>query len=110
MARTNEYGMSEAQAARRLLQERLGSSRDIGTPEINRAISHRARWENALGADLGGVRVHDNPRAHDLSRELSAEAFTGGQDIFFAPGRRHHGEDLLDHELAHAVQQVQGRP
>ncbi len=111
MAETFENGMSEAQEARRFIHERFGASGTvIGTPEINRAIHNRDRWERALGADLGDVRVHHHSRHHHHGRELGAEAFTRGQDIFFAPGHRAGGDNLLGHELAHVIQQRQGRP
>lgn len=69
----------------------------------------RAAMEGAIGADFSGVRVHADGQAHALNEDLSARAFTTGQDIFFrqgeyAPGRA-EGQRLLAHELAHVVQQ-----
>lgn len=69
----------------------------------------RAQMEPALGADLGGVRVHADQRAHNLNQALDARAFTTGSDVFFrqgqyAPGSP-EGRELLAHELTHVVQQ-----
>ncbi len=69
----------------------------------------RGKMEAALGADFSAVRVHVGPQAE----RIGAIAFTMGTDIYFAPGRFQpdtaHGQQLLGHELAHVVQQRQGR-
>ena len=69
----------------------------------------RAQMEPALGADFSGVRVHTGSQADTLNRDLSARAFTTGQDIFFKQGEyspgSSSGRELLAHELTHVVQQ-----
>jgi len=69
----------------------------------------RGSMEQALGADLGGVRVHTGARSDQLNRSLQAAAFTSGQDIFFRRGAyppvSPRGTALLAHELTHVVQQ-----
>lgn len=69
----------------------------------------RGKMEAALGADFSAVRVHVGPQAD----RIGAVAFTLGTDIYFAPGRYQpdtpQGQQLLGHELAHVVQQRQGR-
>lgn len=69
----------------------------------------RGKMEAALGANFNDVRVHVGPQAE----RIGAVAFTIGSDIYFAPGRFQpetvHGQQLLGHELAHVVQQRQGR-
>lgn len=69
----------------------------------------RSRMEAALGADFSAVRVHVGPQAE----RIGAIAFTVGNDIYFAPGRFQpdtiQGKQLLGHELAHVMQQRQGR-
>jgi hypothetical protein len=66
----------------------------------------------ALGHDLSGVQVHADTKADTLSRELNAEAFTTGQDVFFRQGAYDPGSDsgreLIAHELTHVVQQGTG--
>lgn len=69
----------------------------------------RAPLEETLGADLSGVRVHDDTQADQFNRALRANALTTGSDIFFrrgtyAPGSR-AGDALLTHELVHVLQQ-----
>jgi hypothetical protein len=69
----------------------------------------RGNMEAALGADFSNVRVHVGPQAG----RIGATAFTIGTDIYFAPGRFQpdtvQGKQLLGHELAHVIQQRQGR-
>ncbi|MEU4156364.1 DUF4157 domain-containing protein [Actinoplanes sp. NPDC026670] len=74
----------------------------------------RAFLEPRLGADLTGVRVHDDSLAGSLSNQLSARAFTYRNHVFFArgqyqPGTR-EGVQLLAHELTHTIQQGQSKP
>lgn len=72
----------------------------------------RREFEGGFGADLSGVRVHDDPAAHALSQTLNAHAFTTGRDIFFAAGAyaptTTGGRWLLAHELGHVVQHGTG--
>lgn len=67
------------------------------------------KMEQSFGADFSGVRVHEGPEA----AAMGAQAFTQGTDIHFAPGRYdpfgHGGQELIGHELAHVVQQSEGR-
>jgi Domain of unknown function (DUF4157) len=67
----------------------------------------------ALQSDLSGVRVHTSPAADQLNRQLSAKAFTTGQDIFFRQGayepHSSGGQELIAHELTHVVQQSSGQ-
>lgn len=84
--------------------DRLDRSRGGGTSLTG---ATRAAFEGALGTDLGSVRLHTGPAAAELNRQVSARAFTIGQDIFFAGGApdlaTESGQHLLAHELAHAV-------
>ena len=85
---------------------RLGLANGGGKP-LARTV--RGKMEAALGADFSAVRVHVGPQAD----RIGAVAFTLGTDIYFAPGRFQpdtpQGQQLLGHELAHVVQQRQGR-
>ncbi len=69
----------------------------------------RGQFEGFFGVDLGGVRLHADSKAAELSRSLGAEAFTVGNDVFFGEGRftpgSSSGMGLLAHELTHVVQQ-----
>jgi len=68
----------------------------------------RSRFEAGLGADLSAVRVHTGAPAARLSRQLGANAFTHGRDIFFGPGRTPGFNALTAHELGHVLQQAGG--
>lgn len=69
--------------------------------------AERAPFEQAFGADLGGVRIHTDPAAARSAQQLGARAYTRGSDIAFAPGEYAPGSEagrrLLAHELAHAA-------
>jgi hypothetical protein len=70
--------------------------------------SVRRFFEPRFGRDFGGVRVHTDALAVELSQALRAEAFTYGKDIYFnahrfAPSST-EGRSLLAHELAHTIQ------
>jgi hypothetical protein len=70
----------------------------------------RRPLERFFGTGFSDVRVHASSPA---APELGAAAYTQGADIHFAPGRFDPGSDrgqrLIAHELAHVVQQRQGR-
>jgi hypothetical protein len=71
------------------------------------------RMEAAFGTDLSDVRIHTGGDADGLAQDLNATAFTTGDHIFFGagayqPGTR-TGDELLAHEMAHVVQQREGR-
>ncbi|MDF2837001.1 MAG: hypothetical protein K0Q63_2641, partial [Paenibacillus sp.] len=69
----------------------------------------QAKMERTMGADFSGVRIHTGHQAG----AVGALAFTQGTDIHFAPGQYKpdspSGQKLLGHELAHVVQQKEGR-
>jgi len=66
--------------------------------------------ERMLRSDFGDVRFHAGPAAAETARDLNAEAFTIGQDVFF--GKEQYdpttpqGQGLIAHELTHVVQQT----
>jgi hypothetical protein len=70
----------------------------------------RQKLEPHFGADLSGVRLHTDGEAATLNRELNAQAFTIGNDIFMAEGKydptSSEGQGLLAHELTHVGQQT----
>lgn len=67
------------------------------------------KMESLFGTSFADVRVHVGLQA----RQIGAQAFTLGTDLYFAPGQYDpasaHGQRLLGHELTHVVQQRQGR-
>jgi len=68
--------------------------------------------ETRFNADFSNVRIHQGPAAAELSGELSAQAFTVGNDIYFNTGKyspeTSAGKHLLAHELTHTLQQAKG--
>lgn len=89
--------------------QRINRERGSGQP-MDEAVSKNIGGN--IGYDFSGVRVHTSPEAAGLSQELSAKAFTTGQDIFFSEGsydpHSSSGQELLAHELTHVVQQGTG--
>jgi len=65
-----------------------------------------------MGYDFSQVKVHASPESDALNRELGAEAFTTGKDIYFRQGaydpHSTGGQELLAHEMTHVVQQSGG--
>lgn len=69
----------------------------------------RSFMEPRFGANFGNVRIHTNQAAAQQSANLSANAFTIGEHIFFGQGRFEpqsaSGRELIAHELTHTIQQ-----
>src|SRR5713101_5471149 len=72
--------------------------------------SVRSFMEPRFNADFGAVRIHTGPAAHRSAEEISALAYTTGNNIVFRAGQYDAASDsgklLLAHELTHVVQQV----
>lgn len=72
-----------------------------------------AFMEPRFGYDFSHVRVHTDPKAATSSQSIQALAYTAGRDIVFSSGQysphTEQGKRLLAHELAHVVQQGEGR-
>jgi hypothetical protein len=71
-----------------------------------------AEMSRKIGSDFSGVRVHTDAQAVQMNREVGAQAFTYGSDIYFDTGKydpgSSKGKHLLAHELTHVVQQTGG--
>jgi len=87
------------------LESRLNASKGEGSP-LSEDV--RGFMEPRFGADLSGVRVHTGGEAVQMNRELGAQAFTHGSDVYFgalkspkSPGNN----ELTAHELTHVMQQ-----
>src|SRR5690606_6427939 len=65
--------------------------------------SAKSFMETRFGSDFSGVRVHTDNQAIQLSKELNAQAFTVGKNIFFNEGKyqpkSNSGKKILAHEL-----------
>ncbi|WP_081671084.1 DUF4157 domain-containing protein, partial [Sporocytophaga myxococcoides] len=69
----------------------------------------KAKMEAAFNADFSNVKIHEG----DKAASMGAWAYAQGENIHFAPGKYNPnstgGQELLGHELAHVVQQREGR-
>jgi len=99
--RTKGPADSQASEAHALLQ--------MSGPGRPMPAETRESMESSFGADFSSVRVSEGPEAS----AMGAQAFTQGERIHFEPGRYQPtstaGKSLLGHELAHVVQQREGR-
>jgi hypothetical protein len=68
----------------------------------------RGALESSLGADFGHVRIHDDSSARQAARDINAQAFTHGSDIWLGPGASQDDLRLMAHEATHVVQQSGG--
>ena len=103
------------------LQKKPESSRQTASPDIEKSLNsskgsgsplpHNTREEmgTSFGADFSGVRIHNDTSSQQMNKDLNAQAFTHGSDIYFNSGKYDTsstaGKHLLAHELTHVVQQ-----
>jgi hypothetical protein len=85
------------------LESQLNSSQGGGSPLPDEV---RTFMEPRFGADFSQVRVHTGSEAVQMNRELNAQAFTHGQDIYYGAGKAPARDNLTAHELTHVVQQA----
>ncbi|MDO6818883.1 DUF4157 domain-containing protein [Zobellia sp. 1_MG-2023] len=96
-------------------------SSDSGTSSLQDQLSTKAgsgaamdlktqsEMESGFGVDFSGVNIHTDSTAVQMNKDLNAQAFTHGNDIYFNEGKYDtnstSGKHLLAHELTHTVQQ-----
>jgi hypothetical protein len=79
---------------------------------VGKTLDHpvQRRMTNIFGAHFNDVQVHTGAEAAQATRQVGAEAFTLGSNIYFAPGRyqpdTQAGQALIGHELTHVIQQA----
>jgi len=87
-------------------EQSLSSTKGAGSalPDNTRQF-----MESRFQADFSGVRVHTGTYAESMSRQINAQAFTHGNDIYFNSSKYSPqsgaGSTLLAHELTHTIQQ-----
>lgn len=68
------------------------------------------RMQSSFGHDFSDVHIHTGEDSAAMNKELGAQAFTHGKDIFFNKDKYSpestEGKKLLAHELTHVVQQT----
>ncbi|PSN76555.1 hypothetical protein C8B47_26695 [filamentous cyanobacterium CCP4] len=91
------------------LQGRLNQRSRKGSPLPKTVQSF---MEPRFGQDFSQVRVHTDSSAVQMNKDLGAQAFTHGNDIYFNQGKyspgSSGGRELLAHELTHTIQQTGG--
>lgn len=85
------------------LESRLSSSKGGGSPLPDDV---QGFMEPRFGNKFDNVRVHTGDEAVQMNRELGAQAFTHGSDIYFGAGKAPGNNELTAHELTHVVQQT----
>ncbi|MGH9428723.1 MAG: DUF4157 domain-containing protein, partial [Terriglobia bacterium] len=108
--------------AKRMALQRQAAGPDT-TPELPESVhgvlnssggqpldkATRGTMEEKFDTDFGGVRVHTNEPSSHAANDISATAFTHGQNIYFSAGQYQpgtpSGDKLLAHELTHTIQQ-----
>ncbi len=88
------------------LSSRIENSSGKGNALSPKTLS---QMNHSFGFDLSHVRIHDDANAAAMNKELNAQAFTHGRDIYFDHGKYNPetsaGKFLLAHELTHVLQQ-----
>jgi hypothetical protein len=92
-------GSSQASGS---VENRLAGSKGGGSPLPNDV---RSFMESRFGADFSSVRVHTDSNAVQMTKELGAQAFAHGSDIYYGAGKSPGKDELTAHELTHIIQQ-----
>jgi hypothetical protein len=96
----------EANSVSDIVANKIQSTKGGGSvlPEATKSF-----MERRFGADFSNVKIHTGSYASQLSKDLNAQAFTVGNDIYFNEGKyqpeSNDGKHLLAHELTHTLQQ-----
>jgi len=84
------------------IESRLASSKGGGS-----ALPDNVRrfMEPRFGADFSNIKVHTDSNAVQMNKEVGAQAFAHGSDIYFGAGKSPGNNELTAHELTHTIQQ-----
>ena len=115
---------ADAMANKVMRMPQDGRSSGVGSARVTGSIAGRINsssageplapatrnfFESRFGTSLNGVRIHTGDESARLNTDVSAQAFTLGNDIFFGAGQyqpdTNSGRHLIAHELAHVLQQ-----
>ena len=84
----------------------LNGSKGSGSPLPSGV---KSQMETGFGTNFSNVRIHTDSSAVQMNRQIGAQAFTHGSDIYFNEGKfnpaSQSGQHLIAHELTHTVQQ-----
>jgi len=103
------------------LQAKQADASSIASPQLSSNIEssagsgtglpgHTLNEMNAsFGTNFNNVHIHNDSESARMNKELHAQAFTHGPDIYFDEGKYNpttaDGKFLLAHELTHVIQQ-----
>ncbi|MBD2014513.1 DUF4157 domain-containing protein [Microcoleus sp. FACHB-53] len=85
------------------VESQLNQSKGGGSPLPDEV---RSFMEPRFGTDFSQVRVHTDSTAVQMNKDLRAQAFAHGSDIYYGAGKSAAKDDLTAHELTHVVQQT----
>ncbi len=84
------------------------------TSSGGKPLQNAGFFEERMGADFSGVRVHTGSEAAKAAEGVQAKAFTLGRDVVFGEGQYRpetsDGQRLIAHELTHTIQQGSATP
>lgn len=91
------------------LSDQLNQSKGSGSTLSDNV---RSEMESSFGVNFSQVKIHTNSSAIQMNKNIGAQAFTHGSDVYFNEGKYNptsfQGKKLLAHELTHVVQQRGG--
>jgi hypothetical protein len=98
-----------------ITDESMGEISDVlSSPGFPMDYPTRQFMERRFGHDFADVQVHSDAIAAESARVLNARAYTIGSNIVFGEGQycpqTFEGKKLIAHELAHVLQQNNGKP
>lgn len=100
---------SQTSATPEKIQSQIENTRGSGMQIDEQTRSFMGK---RFGADFSNVNVHTGQTAVEMNKQLHAQAFTVGNDIYFNNGKYNpgsqSGKELLAHELTHTIQQGAG--
>jgi Domain of unknown function (DUF4157) len=95
-------GAARSDFFRTNIEAQLNSTKGDGSPLPSDV---RGFMEPRFGTDFSQVRVHTGVKAVQMNRELGAQAFAHGQNVYYGAGKSPGNDELTAHELTHVVQQ-----
>jgi hypothetical protein len=117
---------SECEKKDKLQKKENNSSEETISPSMESSINAakgsgnplpadtRQNMESSLSADFSKVRIHNDSSSVQMNKDINAQAFTHGSDIYFNTGKYDtislSGKHLLAHELTHTMQQNNSNP
>lgn len=94
--------LSNSAEAGEEVETHLSQSKGQGSPL---PADVRSYMEPRFGVDFSQVRIHTGNNAVQMNRDVRAQAFTHGPDIYYGAGSSPANMELTAHELTHVMQQ-----